>query len=260
MLMAVRGCADVWACFYHEIREAVLLDRYRALLSAQERQKEVRFRFAADRRCYLVTRALLRTVLSRYVALEPAQWVFAPNAYGKPEIANRYGTHLRLSFNLSHTDGLIVLGVTADMAIGVDTENIRTRRAPTGIAGSFFAPDEVAALRKLDVDEQQERFFDYWTLKEAYIKARGMGLSIALDSFSFDLRDDHGVNISLRTPPDDDPSSWRLRQFKASPDHLVALCTRREGPAQAQADIMIRKVIPLHAEEIMTCPMLRQSA
>lgn len=267
MLGVACGQTDVWACFYHEIRDEALLDRYRAMLTAAERQKELRFRFPGDQRCYVVTRALLRTVLSRYAPLDPSQWLFALNAYGKPEIANPEilepdRASPRISFNLSHTDGLIVLAVSAGTALGIDTENIRTREAPLGIADGFFASDEVAALRQVPVSEQPERFFSYWTLKEAYIKARGMGLSIALDKFSFHFAADHGVSISFRPPLNDDPSKWRFRQFSASPVHLTALCTERDAqsaPAGQCAHIDIRKVVPLQGEEIIACPVLRES-
>src|SRR5262245_55714687 len=87
---------------------------YREILDDSERERELRFHFAADRRRYRLTRALVRTVLSRYVPVRPRDWVFAANAYGRPEIANPQGRAARLSFNVSHTQGLIVLGVTQD--------------------------------------------------------------------------------------------------------------------------------------------------
>jgi 4'-phosphopantetheinyl transferase len=229
MLTLARGQIDVWVCFYPEICDKALLNQYRAMMSDAERQKELCFRFAEDQRCYVVARALLRTVLSRYAALDPTQWSFVLNAYGKPEIGNPYRAKQRISFNLSHTDGLIVLGIAAGRALGIDTENVRTRRAPIDIADSLFAADEVAALRQLTGEEQSERFFSYWTLKEAYVKARGMGLSIPLDKFSFHLSGDQGVDISFRSPLNEDPSTWRFWQFCPSPDHLAALCTERNN-------------------------------
>ncbi|CAB3787749.1 4'-phosphopantetheinyl transferase family protein [Pararobbsia alpina] len=229
------------------------------MMSGAERQKELRFRFAEDRRCYVVTRALLRTVLSRYAALDPSQWSFALNAYGKPEIGNPYRAKQRISFNLSHTDGLIVLAITAGSALGIDTENVRTRRAPIDIADSFFAADEVAALRQLTVEEQDKRFFSYWTLKEAYVKARGMGLSIIpLDKFSFHLSGDRGIGISFRSPLHD-PSTWRFWQFCPSPDHLAALCIECDNPISIESEVAIRKAVPLHGEETITCRVIRQS-
>jgi 4'-phosphopantetheinyl transferase len=258
MLTLSRGQIDVWACFYSEIRDEALLNRYRAMMSGAERQKELSFRFAEDQRCYVVTRALLRTVLSRYAALDPAQWSFALNAYGKPEIGNPYSAKQRISFNLSHTDGLIVLGIAAGTALGIDTENVRTREAPIDIVDSFFAADEVAALRQLTSDDQTKRFFSYWTLKEAYVKARGMGLSIPLDKISFRLSDDQGIGISFRSPQNDS-SAWRFLQFCPSPDHLAALCTERDEQISMESEVAVRKAVPLQGEETITCRVLRQS-
>lgn len=259
MLTLARAQVDVWACFYQEIHDEALLSQYRAMMSDAERQTELRFRFAEDQRRYVVTRALLRTVLSRYAALDPAQWSFGLNAYGKPEIANPYRTGQAISFNLSHTDGLIVLGIASGTALGIDTENVRSQRAPVDIADSFFAADEVAALRQLAGEEQSQRFFSYWTLKEAYVKAQGMGLSIPLDKFSFHFSDDHGINISFRSPLAASPSTWRFSQFCPSPDHLVALCTERGGRISSEPEVSIRNAVPLNGEETIICRVLRQS-
>jgi 4'-phosphopantetheinyl transferase len=259
MLTIAAGQTDIWACFYHEIRDEALLNRYRALSTEAERQKELRFRFAKDQRCYIVTRALLRTVLSRYAAVEPGRWSFEFNAYGKPEISSRYTAEERIAFNLSHTDGLILLGITAGSTIGIDTENIRTRQPLTGIADNFFAEEEVAALRQLAVKDQPERFFQYWTLKEAYIKARGMGLSIPLSQFSFHFPTEGEIDISFLPRLNDDSSSWRFQQFFPSPDHLAAICTKREERIHVNTKTMIRKVVPLHGDEIIDCPIVRES-
>ena len=91
-----------------------------------------------------------------------------------------------LRFNLSHTDGLIACAVTIGREVGVDVEHIQ-RRLTHDVAGRFFAPREVDDLKALPEDEQQRVFFDYWTLKEAYIKARGFGLALPLGDFAFTL-------------------------------------------------------------------------
>src|SRR6185436_4436818 len=174
-----------WLAFYDEIADERLHAAYRELLDAAEREQEPRFYFARDRRRYLVTRALVRTVLSRYLSIDPRACIFSTNAYGRPEIVNAEGREAGLSFNLSHTHSLIVLGVTTGRALGVDVENVRDREASIAVADRFFAPQEVAALAATPADRQQYRFFEYWTFKESYIKARGMGLSLPLDKFGF---------------------------------------------------------------------------
>ena len=90
-----------------------------------------------------------------------------------------------LNFNISHTKSLVLLGVTSDGALGVDVENCRSREAPLKIAHQFFAPEELAELQALPRAQQHDRFFEYWTLKESYIKARGMGLSLPFELVQF---------------------------------------------------------------------------
>jgi 4'-phosphopantetheinyl transferase len=149
--------------------------RCRCLLSFEEKQREVRFHFEKDRTRYLVTRALVRSVLSRYEVVDPADWVFLSNAYGRPEIDVSMAQGRDLCFSVSHTAGLIVLGVTRGRALGVDVENLRSLEGLVDIAKQVFATTELAELADLPAERQLDRFFQYWTLKEAYIKARGTG-------------------------------------------------------------------------------------
>jgi 4'-phosphopantetheinyl transferase len=187
------GEIHLWLTYYDEIEDQRLDSAYRELLDANERKQEPRFYFARDRRRYLLTRTLVRTVLSRYASIEPKDWNFSTNAYGRPEITNKEARDARLMFNISHTHGLIVLGVTQNMAIGVDVENIEARKVSMDVADRFFSPVEVSALAVVPLQQQQYRFFEYWTFKESYIKARGMGLSLPLDKFSFHYPNERSV-------------------------------------------------------------------
>jgi 4'-phosphopantetheinyl transferase len=250
------GRIDLWCTFFDGIRDD-LLGQYRELLTDGERRQEARFHFAADRRRYLVTRALVRTTLSRYVPVAPEQWSFSANAYGRPEITNDDQTARTLSFNVSHTKSLIVLGVTCNSALGVDTENVRIREAALDVADRFFSPAEVAALNALPADMRHDRFFDYWTLKESYIKARGMGLSIPLDQFGFHFPDERRVDISMSSRLNDSASRWRFWQLRPSADYLVALCVERSG--QSSPEVQTRSVIPFDGDESIDCPILRRS-
>ena len=237
----------LWLAFYDAIDDDELLAAYRALLTDDERAQEGRFHFDRDRRRYLVTRALVRTVLSRYVQVDAAAWRFAANAYGRPEIAAPESHAARLSFNLSHTHSVILLGVARDRAIGVDVENIHERTAPIEIADRFFAPDEVAALAAVSPDRQQERFFDCWTLKESYIKARGIGLSLPLNKFSMRFGDDRAVALHLDGELGDDAARWQLWQFRPAAEYLAAVCAERIAGESAR--LVFRRVVPLRSEE-----------
>jgi 4'-phosphopantetheinyl transferase len=245
----------LWLAFYDEITEEH--SAYRELLSAEEKEQESRFYFARDRRRYLITRALVRTVLSRYVPIDPKQWAFAANEYGRPEIVNAQGRDACLLFNISHTHSLIILGVTKGRALGLDVENFREHAAPIDIADRYFAPQEVAALAAVPVEQQQYRFFEYWTFKESYIKARGMGLSLPLDKFSFHYPDDHAVEFAIHPELADDPSRWQFWQFRPRPEYLAAVCAGRAG---AESHLIVREAVPLASETEIAIQLLRVSA
>ena len=170
---------------------------------------------------------MVRSVLSRYLPIAPEQWQFRANPYGRPEVANEDAEARRITFNLSHTHGLIVLGVALDRAIGVDVENVREQRAAIEIADRFFAPDEVAALRALPEEQQEQRFFEYWTLKESYIKARGMGLSIPLDRFAFDVEDRAEIRLTIDPSLGDRAERWAFWRLEPKPQYVVAVCGAR---------------------------------
>lgn len=247
----------LWLAFYDEINEEPLLSAYRDLLNDVEREQEPRFYFARDRRRYLVTRALVRTVLSRYAPIQPREWVFSANAYGRPDIVNAQARDLCLSFNISHTHSLIVLGVTKGRALGVDVENFRARTAAIEIADHYFAPQEVADLAAVPQQQQQYRFFEYWTFKESYIKARGMGLSLPLDKFSLHYPDEQAVEIAINPELADDPGQWQFWQLRPRPEYLVAVCAGRiclESPS-----LIVRETVPMLSEKEIPVEFLRFS-
>lgn len=247
----------LWLAFYNEIKEERLFSAYRELLSPSELEQEARFYFVRDRRRYLVTRALTRLVLSRYAPIHPTEWIFSTNAYGRPEIANSKVMDTGLSFNISHTHSLIVLGVTRDRALGVDVENFRAREIDVGIAERFFAPQEVVALKHMPSQLQQYRFFEYWTFKESYIKARSMGLSLPLDKFSFHYPDDRTVEITIDPELRDEASRWQFWQLQPKSEYLVAICAERVGGQSTR--LIVRQVIPIVSEETLDVEVLRVS-
>jgi 4'-phosphopantetheinyl transferase len=216
------------------------LDAYKRLLSQVEHERMARLVFDRDRRAFLITRALVRTMLSRYCAVPPADWRFIENVHGRPEILDRPAGTPDLRFNISHTDGLIACAVTIGREVGVDVEHIG-RHLTHDVAGRFFAPDEVTDLRQLPVEDQERAFFDYWTLKESYIKARGFGLALPLGDFAFKLNPPGPPAITFEPSLDDDPSTWQFVQDWPTPQHRLGLAIRREG---ADLPVRSRFVIP----------------
>lgn len=248
---------DLWFTFYDAIRDVRLLGDYRRLLTQEELAQEQRFHFAKDQHRYLVTRALVRTVLSRYAPVAPADWVFSKTAHGRPEIANREPIARTISFNISHTQGLIVLAVSSGQAVGVDTENLRRREISIDVADRFFSAAEVNELHAVPAAAQHERFFHYWTLKESYIKARGLGLSIPLDQFGFYFPSASQVDISIAARLGDAASRWRFWQLRPAPDFLAALCVERTRPTAPR--LVMRSVVPLSQEAPFDCALLSTS-
>lgn len=256
-LIASAGHIDVWLAYYRDIVDPKLHTRYRAMMTEQERGQELRFYFADDRLRFMVTRALVRSVLSKYAAVRPEDWIFEANRYGRPFVTNRAAQECGLRFNISHTHGLIALGVTAQRELGVDVECVGTREVSMGIAHRFFAPLEVADLATIAPELQQERFLEYWTFKESYIKARGMGLSIALDQFSFHYPHTRGVRIAVQ-PELDDASCWTFLQYRPNTKYFLAVCIERLGAEWPT--VTLRKIVPMVAEEIVEEELTRCSS
>jgi 4'-phosphopantetheinyl transferase len=240
--------AHLWIVRPEEVQDAVLLRRYHSLLTEDEREKCGRFRFERDQHVCLVARALLRTTLSRYADVPPEGWRFKTNHYGCPSIDEPSDTR-SLRFNLSHTKGLVVCLVARGRDVGVDVEDRTRKGSLLQVADRFFSPIEVRSLRRLPPGEQLDRFFLYWTLKESYIKARGMGLAIPLAQFSFDLDLDtelaraRGIRASFDARLEDDPESWQFTVLSYGRRHAIASSLRRDGAEELR--IRLREVVPL---------------
>lgn len=248
----------LWFAVPDEITNPRLLTEYRGILTDDEREKQKRFYFASDRHRYLITRTLARTVLSRYAAVEPHDWIFAADNYGRPRIVNLPPARSGLSFNISHTDGLILMGVTERAAIGVDVENFDAREPSIAIADRYFSPEERFVLHSLPTAQQKKHFFDLWTLKESYIKARGMGLSIPLDRFSFSFPAEHVVGFSTQDSLCDDFARWQFWQFEPAPGLRAAVCAERASHPRAALKFM--RTVPLDKDTAADFTLLRTSA
>ncbi|MCA9688440.1 MAG: 4'-phosphopantetheinyl transferase superfamily protein [Myxococcales bacterium] len=207
-----------------QILDPDLLAAYRAMLDDEERRRHGCYLFNRHRHLYLVSHALARVTLSAYAGAPPAALQFTIGPHGRPDLDPAHGLG-RLRHNLSHTDGLAVCAV-ARGDIGVDVEDTSRRSSGISIAEHFFAAPEVAALRALPEPAQRDRFFDYWTLKEAYIKARGMGLALPLGDFAYTLGGPE-IQIGFSGTIEDDPAAWRFRLLEPGRPHRIAVALRR---------------------------------
>jgi 4'-phosphopantetheinyl transferase len=177
----------------------------------------------STRRQFLIGRALVHHALSQRAPAPPGGWRLAIGPAGKPELAPGAAATARLRCNLSHTQEMVACAVAVDVDVGIDVERIVPARADRRFADELFSPLERAALDALPPREQPARFFAYWTLKEAYLKARGVGLAAPLTGFSFLIAPDGPIAIRFDDPRlDDDAARWRFAQTSLG-DHVLSI-------------------------------------
>ena len=202
------------------------------LLSDDEQQRANRFYFERDRHRFIVGRGLLRTILSHYLTLAPNQIQFDYGPQGKPQLhsqsTGQNSDVPALTFNLSHSQGLALYAMTCDRPIGVDLEQIRSIDA-LELAQRFFAPSEYEAIAALSPDQQERIFFEFWTCKEAYLKAIGKGLG-GLNQVEIAFGEDRAVTLVGQSNPSHPYHHWSLQQLIPTSDYVAALAVM--GPAQ----------------------------
>jgi 4'-phosphopantetheinyl transferase len=208
---------DVHIWFRHtEQIDPQSIDAARATLSVGERARLERFQFQEDRRDYALAHDLLRRSLSRLAPVSPHEWTFESDAYGKPWV-NPSG----LAFSLSHTRGFVACAVARDLRVGLDIERIDRRIDALAIAGRFFSAPEATALERCRADRQAALFVELWTLREAYVKALGLGLSQPLTDLSFDLGEDACIRVAALPRAGRHP--WLFAVFAPSPQTRMAV-------------------------------------
>ncbi len=230
-----------------------------ALLSDAERGRWARFRSQDSRRQYLAAHALLRTSLSSATpGAPPAEWRFEPGPHGKPQLCGPTGFPL-LCFNLSHTAGLVACAVAVDrsLSLGIDVERLDrefTIDAIDRVAQRIFSDRERQALTASEGAAKRHRFLATWTLKEAYGKARGAGLSLPLKAITF-----HGAALEQTDPSRspvavsfggelaDDPGRWIFRLYRPTLHHLLAVAVGpldpHEPPGRIEIELLEAKLI-----------------
>lgn len=222
------AAVTVWAIATDDVPDAVVAAAT-AALTAEERARHGRFVRPQDRRSFALSRALVRTTLSRFGPTPPRDWLFVTNDHQCPFVEESQAGVPRLYFNLSHTSGLAAVAVCRGHRIGVDVERV-DRVVLEEVPERHFAPAEVRDLRALPVEAQGAAFFEYWTLKEAYIKARGLGLALPLDQFAFTLRSGGAPPMVTFAPGFDDAAHWQFWQAWPTPQHRLSLAVERTGP------------------------------
>jgi len=198
----------------------------------EDLQRYYRLVFARHRKQMLLGRYLLRSTLSHYAdSVALSEWRFTHNAYGKPALDT--AVHKQgLFFNLSHSQGKIVLALARHDFVGVDIEEAARPRRIGRIAQRYFSPSEVSALLGLSAHLQLSRFYQLWTLKESYIKACGMGLAIPLNQFSFSFHDNTRISVQFDAELPDEPMAWHFWEIETATTFQLSLALKLKDAVQ----------------------------
>jgi 4'-phosphopantetheinyl transferase len=204
---------------------AAALSRWHAVLDRREVAQAASFRADRDRDLYIAARALTRALLAHIGERPAAAWRFAETENGKPEIIDNENN---LQFSLSHTTGLVACAV-ADFPVGIDTESRDRKQQQADLAQTVLAPGELALLTAYPSDRQPEIFLRLWTLREAYVKATGQGITFPHEDFAFTL-DPPAIHFADKNPDAD----WQFSTWDED-RHIVSLA------ASQRRDLTIRK-------------------
>lgn len=243
----------LWFLFENEVEDESFARCCDRLVTIDERRAVERCLLLAERRRRLLARALVRWVLSRYLDADPLQLCIARNAHGKPELTQT-GLASPIQFNISHTEGLILMGAASGRALGVDVECIDRTNPPSDVAETYFSGRESAWLQSLPHALRAEHCYRLWTLKESFLKAEGSGLAASLDRIEFAFPGEGEIEVLAARAQDEGMyQHWLL---KPSPVHAAAACCRR-GPSRQT--LVMRNVVPLERNESFECEVVGRS-
>lgn len=205
----------------HLEREPSKLQAWRHLLSADEQQRADRFRFQSDRDRFIAGRAILRSLLGRYLNLAPQHLQFCYEPKGKPYLQTSIGQPLQ--FNLSHSQAWMLCAITRQHRVGIDLECMRPVSDLEQLTERFFSSQEHRAIQALPAEQRQAAFFRYWTCKEAILKAIGQGLG-GLSAVEISLAEDQAELVSLRAEPS---TAWYLHSLIPVSDYIAAIAVEQ---------------------------------
>lgn len=219
-------------CFFYtrigQIRDTARIRSFENMLDEKEKQKIKRLKSAKDRHARRVARVFLKQILARCTGKTADAIQFFENRYGKPALASGI-TDLPIRFNLTHATDLVACALTLRHEIGVDIENVQ-RRVDLSVADRFFSNQEAQAISQTDVSLKPALFFRFWTLKEAYLKATGRGVSFGLDQFSF-VMDRSEIQVIFHQAGQDHPGHWQFFQFSPVSGYMASVAVNKMNDA-----------------------------
>ena len=198
------------------------LSHYISLLSLDEKTRAERFYFEKDRNHFIVGRGLLRTLISRYLEMNPAQIEFVYEDHGKPALKPVLQDKT-LGFNLSHSKDLALYAFSWDRKVGVDVEHIHPMPDIDDFAERFFSSRESAYINSLSGQQKEAVFFKLWTCKEAFLKANGNGLTLPINEVEISLETESSVRLQSIGKEKEQTAHWRLEIFNPVPGYQAAL-------------------------------------
>lgn len=219
-LIALENEVHVWIAYPDAVSPEQLAEKYLHILDQEERDRYQRFYFDPDRHIYLAAHALVRTTLSRYAACQPDKWHFIKGEQGKPNIDPALGLP-PLRFNLSHTKGMVACVIALDRDCGIDVERVRSMNDMKGIAEAVFSDAEIAFLNAQPEADWPQTFFTFWTLKEAYIKAIGLGLSVHLRKIIFNISS--ATTRATVNQEELTDAGWHFQHWEPAATHHLAV-------------------------------------
>ncbi|WP_299102867.1 4'-phosphopantetheinyl transferase superfamily protein [uncultured Winogradskyella sp.] len=210
----------IWSFDFNIEDEAV--KKYFHLLSQDEQARANKFKFDKDRRCYVVSKGVLRTLSGKYLNRNAQDIMFSYGEFGKP----KFEQNTDLNFNVSHSGDLATIGFVTNHTIGIDIEKIKNDFDTFEIASNFFSKKEIADLQLISKPEQYIAFYRCWTRKEALIKAIGSGLSFPLDSFSVTLDHDFIAEMQETHWDKSEKKEWNFHTFKPRAEYIAAVIVK----------------------------------
>jgi len=213
----LRAAVHIWFCQPALVQGSEKISACEKVLSEEEKQRYLRFHAEKDRHSYLVSHAMLRQVLSKYAGVPASQWQFTANEHGRPELATPV-LEPGLQFNLTHTEGLSACVIAAGRRCGIDAEYVHRKNKLFSVAKRMFAEEELAQLDEKNI---QQQFYNYWTLREAYVKALGTGLAGSSKAFYFTLGTKN-LSAVLQHKDKVKSDNWRFKLLRPTAEHVLA--------------------------------------
>jgi len=199
-----------------------LLQNMFETLSPDEKTRAERYHFDKDKNHFIAARGILREILSRYLETDPVKITFTYSSLGKPALDNSTNNY-QLKFNVSHSNGMALYAFSKENNIGIDIEYMRNDVKYEDIAIRFFSQQEASTLRSLPGHLKTHAFYNCWTRKEAYLKAKGEGLTASLNQFNVSLAPGEPAALLSNQQAPEDPSRWSLHELDVCGQYVAAL-------------------------------------